>query len=325
MLKGLALTPPIIGRIAIGKVIERHGKRLPHKDDEFTITTQIQDKDGWITHPLNEALRKEGQKLRSIPIRLLFDDPELNFRVSYSLFDRQSGRPLCVGDGQRCHRVTSTGMQTLPCPTPMACPIGASGHCKPYGRLHVRIPQESVHAEQAPQTNDPSRSPLHDDELGSFVFRTTGFNSIRTLATRMRYFAAVSGGILASMNLQLKLRGKSTTLSHRAPIYYVDIITPAGLNLEEAVRQAKQHREHQMAGGMDQSVLDTAARSGYAMGEFEESDEEVSAVVDEFFTDAENSDAPSTGESSGTGGQPSMTPSLAHKLHAKASSAVRTA
>lgn len=325
MLKGLALTPPIIGRIAIGKVIERHGKRLPHKDDEFTITTQIQDKDGWITHPLNEALRKEGQKLRSIPIRLLFDDPDLNFRVSYSLFDRQSGRPLCVGDGQRCHRVTSTGMQTLPCPTPMACPIGAGGHCKPYGRLHVRIPQESVHAEEAPQTNDPPRTPLHEDELGSFVFRTTGFNSIRTLATRMRYLAAVSGGILASMNLQLKLRGKSTTLSHRAPIYYVDITTPAGLKLQEAVRQAKQHRDLQMAGGMDQSVLDAAARSGYAMGEFEESDEEVSAVVEEFFTDAESSDSPPAAESSGTDGQQSMTPSLAHKLHSKASSAVSTA
>lgn len=29
MLKGLALTPPAIGRIAIGKVVEKNGKRLP--------------------------------------------------------------------------------------------------------------------------------------------------------------------------------------------------------------------------------------------------------------------------------------------------------
>ena len=29
MLKGLALTPPVLGRISIGKVIEKNGKRLP--------------------------------------------------------------------------------------------------------------------------------------------------------------------------------------------------------------------------------------------------------------------------------------------------------
>ena len=48
MLKGLALTPPVIGRISIGRVVERNGKRLPEKDDEFTITSQVQHKDGWI-------------------------------------------------------------------------------------------------------------------------------------------------------------------------------------------------------------------------------------------------------------------------------------
>lgn len=42
MIKGLMITPPVIGRIAIGKVVERNGKRLPEKDDEFTITTQVQ-------------------------------------------------------------------------------------------------------------------------------------------------------------------------------------------------------------------------------------------------------------------------------------------
>lgn len=40
MLKGLALTPPVIGRISIGRVVEKNGKRLPEKDDEFTITSQ---------------------------------------------------------------------------------------------------------------------------------------------------------------------------------------------------------------------------------------------------------------------------------------------
>ena len=46
MIKGLAITPPV-GRISIGKIVEKNGKRLPEKDDQFTITSQIQNK-GWL-------------------------------------------------------------------------------------------------------------------------------------------------------------------------------------------------------------------------------------------------------------------------------------
>jgi hypothetical protein len=187
MIKGLAITPPILGRISIGRVVEKNGKRLPEKDDQFTITTQVQGKDGWIVHPLDEALRKTNGngKLRSIPIQLLFNDPDLNLRAEYSLFDRQNGRPLCVGNGEQCKRTCKGAIQTLLCPSPESCELAPAG-CKPYGRLNVRIGDE--------------------DELGSFIFRTTGFNSIRTLAARLHYFHAVSDGLLACMPLSLKLR-----------------------------------------------------------------------------------------------------------------------
>jgi hypothetical protein len=52
MIKGLAITPPILGRISIGRVIEKNGKRLPEKDDQFTLTSQVQNRDGWVLHPL---------------------------------------------------------------------------------------------------------------------------------------------------------------------------------------------------------------------------------------------------------------------------------
>ena len=58
MIKGLAITPPILGRISIGRVIEKNGKRLPEKDDQFTLTSQVQNRDGWVLHPLDEELRK---------------------------------------------------------------------------------------------------------------------------------------------------------------------------------------------------------------------------------------------------------------------------
>lgn len=272
MLKGLALTPPVVGRIAIGRIVERDGKRLPAKDDEFALTTQVQGHDGWVPHPLDAQLRKTANaKLRAIPVRLLFDDPDLNFRAHYSLFDRATGRPLCVGNGETARRATpgvGQGMQSLPCPSPEGCGFGVAGGCKPYARLNVRVGEE--------------------DELGSFIFRTTGFNSIRTLAARLRYFYALSGGHLSALPLELRLRGKSTTQSHRAPIFYVDLTVRTGSTLGQALEAAKAEVEARQAAGFDQAALDEAARTGFAAGAFEESVEEGAAVVEEFFPDEQN-------------------------------------
>lgn len=263
MIKGLAITPPAIGRISIGKVVEKQGKRLPEKDDEFSITTQIQTREGWVHHPLDESLRKApGAKLRAIPIRLLFDEVDLNLRANYTLFDRSSGRQVCVGSGETCKRVTASGIESLPCPAPYACEFG-QGICKPYGRLNVRIGDE--------------------DELGTFVFRTTGFNSIRTLMARLTYFFALSGGMLSCLPLELRLRGKSTTQSHRTPIYYVDLTTRSGATLADALAEAKAERERRREAGFDQAGLDLAASVGFANGAFEELDEDGSFCAEEFF------------------------------------------
>ena len=291
MLKGLALTPPVIGRISIGKIVEKNGKRLPEKDDEFTLTSQVQNYEGWVNHPLDESLRKTpGAKLRTIPVRLLFNDPELNLRANYSLFDRQTGRPLCVGNGEVCRRSTASGIQSLPCPSPEACELAKGGSCKPYGRLNVRVGEE--------------------DELGSFVFRTTGFNSIRTLSSRLKYFAAASGGRLATLPLELRLRGKSTRQSHQTPIYYVDLTVRSGMTMTEAMASATKEDEARKASGFDQTALDEAAKLGFANGEFEESEEEGATVVEEFYPEG----AEGRADGAGSGGKPG----LAEKLNKKA-------
>lgn len=265
MLKGLMMTPPILGRISIGKVVEKQGKRLPEKDDQFTITSQVQNKEGWVLHPFDEALRKTaGEKLRAIPIRLMFNQPTLSFRAEYTLFDRTTGRPVCVGDGQQCRRRTDEGLKTFPCPAPEGCPLAQGGKCKPYGRLNVLIGD--------------------DDPLGSFIFRTTGFNSIRTIAARLHYFQAISGNRLSCLPLELRLRGKSTRQSLGTPIYYVDVTVRSGMSIEAALAEARQRDEERQAAGFDQAALELAAQLGVAEGAFEDSDEEGGAVVEEFFT-----------------------------------------
>lgn len=275
MIRGLCITPPVLGRISIGKVVERNGKRLPEKDDQFTITSQVQTRDGWLPHPYDEALRKaQGGKIRSIPIQLLFNEPELNFRAEYSLFDRMTGRPLCVGSGDQCRRVTEEGVKTFPCPSPEGCPLAQGGACKPYGRLNVVLG--------------------YDDPLGSFVFRTTGFNSIRTLYARLEYFRAVSGNRLACMPLELRLRGKSTRQSHGTPIYYVDITLRGGMTVEEALQDAKQLEAERKQAGFDQAALDAAVQAGLANGAFEEGEEDGGEVVEEFYPAEGEGQAPSS-------------------------------
>ncbi|QQU68182.1 hydrolase or metal-binding protein [Pseudomonas fluorescens] len=296
MLKGLALTPPVLGRISIGKVVEKNGKRLPEKDDQFTITSQVQSRDGWLLHPLNDELRQSKEdKLRNIPIRLLFNKPELNFRADYTLFDRQSGRPLCVGNGETCKRTTQDGIQSLPCPSPDACPLAKGGACKPYGRLNVIIGDE--------------------DSLGSFVFRTTGFNSIRTLAARLHYFQAISGNRLACLPLELRLRGKSTRQSHGTPIFYVDLTVRNGMDMTEALQKASELDTQRQAAGFDQTALDNAASRGFGNGAFEDCEEDSHIVIEEFFANSEPASNSSQGES------PPVPNTLGGKLETLASQA----
>jgi hypothetical protein len=144
------------------------------------------------------------------------------------------------------------------------------GDCKAYARLNVVVGDGE------------------DDALGSFVLRTTSFNTIRTIAARLQYFSAISGGRLACMPLELKLRGKSTTMSHRSAIFYVDLVIRTGLTLEQAIAEAIQKDEALRAVGLDQDALDEAARRGFANGAFEDLAEDVPAVVEEFYPASED-------------------------------------
>jgi len=131
---------------------------------------------------------------------------------------------------------------------------------------------------------------FESDELGTFIFRTTGFNSIRTLAARLRYYHAASGDLLSCLPLQLTLRGKSTTQSYRTPIYYVDLTLREGVNLQDAITSAKQINETSKAAGFYQEALDHVARQGYSNTNFEVGGEEGLEIVEEFYMDEANSE-----------------------------------
>lgn len=268
MIKGLAITPPVIGRISIGRLVQKQDKWLPEKDDSFTLTTQVQNREGWLLHPLHQLYAESSSngKLRAIPVRLLFNDSELNLRAEYSAFDRNNGRPLCVGNGESARRVTTEGLEDVACPGPERCPFGQQAGCKLYGRLNVQVDGQQ-------------------DELGSFIFRTTGYNSVRTLAARLRYFEAGSGGLTHYLPLLLRLRAKTTTQSYRTPVYYVDLTLREGDDLTTVVSQARQEAERAEEAGVDTAQFEAAARLLLQNGQFEETEDEVPQLLEEFYPD----------------------------------------
>lgn len=268
MIEGLVMSPPVIGRISIGKLVQRNNQWLPEKDDSFTLTTQIKHKGEWLLHPLHQQLveQQTNGKIRSIPVRMLFNETDLNLRAQYSAFDRKTGRVLCMGNGQQAKRHQDERIETVPCVGPEYCPYARQYGCKLYGRLNVQIEGQA-------------------DELGSFIFRTTGYNSVRTLAARLRYLQAVSDQLTRYLPLQLKLRTKSTTLSHQTPVYYVDLTLRDGLTLPQAVREANQLAAEEREAGLQIAAFEQTAMALLDNGQFEETEEEVPLVMEEFYPD----------------------------------------
>ena len=267
MIKGLAITPPVIGRISIGRLVCKNDKWLPEKDDSFTLTTQVKNKGEWLLHPLHQKLAESApnNKIRAIPVRMLFNDTDLNLRAEYSAFDRQTGRPLCVGDGEKARRVSqSGGTDEHVCTGPQFCPYAREHGCKLYGRLNVQVDDQG-------------------DELASFIFRTTGYNSVRTLAARLQYFQALSGGNTRYLPLLLRLRAKSTTLSYQTPVYYVDLTLRDGAELANTIQQAKDAAESDADAGLLLDELEHTARALLQNGQFEDSEEEIPLVMEEFY------------------------------------------
>ena len=82
------------------------------------------------------------------------------------------------------------------------------------------------------------------------------------------------------------------------------------MTLAEALAEARQTDGEREAAGFDQTALDLAARLGLGNGAFEESEDEGSAVVEEFFPEedviTESGNPPLNEKSAESTGKPSL-------------------
>lgn len=271
-IKNLIITPPIIGRISIGETVEHNGKKLPKKSDEFHITSNVQSNGKWVTPPVAEAKAAQqakeadaNSKLRTIPVRIMFDTPENNFRANYACFNNE-GRQICSGNGEKASRRAANGSEEVECTGHDFCAFGKQNRCKPYGRLIVAL-----------------ESQFEKDPLAGFAFRTTGYNSVNALTFRMQQFAALSGGSIAGMPCNLVLRAKSTSASKRQAIFYTDI-EPRG-TLKDAVAAARKYHAECQEAGIDLAALDKSVAASFEGNAYVESDEDAEFVASELYVE----------------------------------------
>ena len=295
MLPNLSYTIPVTGRITIGDIVENdRGKRIPIRLNHFRITTQYKRDGQWGAHPIQaEVAKKTGtaeDKITESPVKLMFNSPSLTIRERFEAY--QDGRLTCASCGTgNARRVTDKGMETVECHGPEGCAYArtAKQGCDLMARINVQIDAESDKCRNDPQS--------------SFILRTRGYNSARTIRQKLEMASASFKGNLVGIPFILKLRKKSTPTSYNTPFYYVDLVLAC--SMIEAAKIGKQTAEEMMEAGLDQNALEQAVLAGMSNGPFEDTIEEMVEMEDmligrdaitEPITTSDNTTSISTGE-----------------------------
>ena len=264
MIKNMQFGLKEIGAIKIGGPgEEKQGKngpyRLPVKFDHFIVNTKHKDASGNFI-PDTAIMKSIGQEAKEIDVCLLYNDPTLNFYTQYNEY--RGGKRMCSGDGE--HATKEDGTKLI-C-DPDTCPTFKAKKCKANGILSVVLPD-------APRLG------------GVYKFRTTSFNSIRSILSSMFFLQSLTGGILA--NIPLKLTVSPQTVN---PVDSPTAQTIYVVNLEYAGTVDDLHRQTVALmterASMQHKIAELESQARVALG-MPESAEEIQDVTAEFYPDTE--------------------------------------
>ena len=195
IINGLGPGLPERGKIKIGEkgnvVKSGAGKQfqMPKKLDHFRIVTLDRGPDGnYIADREVHAIY--GHHPRELPVRLLYDEIDLNYQSRYVCF---TGRHLwCQGDGETAERRGNDGLiSEVQCPCGRQDPLYTGNDpCKISARLSVMI--DGV-----------------DRVGGVWVFRTTSYNSALGILSSLALIKRLTGGPLAGLPLILSVAPKN--------------------------------------------------------------------------------------------------------------------
>lgn len=271
------LEPRLIeaGKIKIGKkgqtITSAQGNDFqpPVKMDHFEITTTVRDEKGnfIIDTGLMERIKKNGGmvdkngNLIAIPIRFLYDDPDLNFRTELNSY---KGKHLsCKGDGKTSFKRVSEFKQEHKCPcSRIDADYSKKDKCKYFGTLTCIIDEAEL--------------------LGqAHKFRTTSRNTVMGILGGIELIKIATGGIIAGLPLMLTLTPKTTVTpgGHTTTVFIVSVCYRGSMAKLRADALAIAREQGQYRLSMNE-IEEQAKRLEPPVSEQDQAD-----VAEEFFPD----------------------------------------
>lgn len=238
--------------------------RMPTRLDHFLITTTERDAAG--DYVPDEALmnrikdekvgiiNKNGD-LIGIPIRLLYEDTELNFPTRYASYVK--GKLSCYGDGVQSWSRLDDFKNSRPCPCPrLAADYTGDDKCKPNGALTCVIDAANLFGQ------------VH-------IFRTTSINSVMGILGGIDLIKAATKGHIAGIPLMLVVSNKSTITPSGSPTT-VQVVSICYRGTMDQLRQSTLRLlqdEKQFLLGMDEIEAEARAAGGGVVVPESEEDE----------------------------------------------------
>lgn len=245
--KGLNPRFAEVGKIKIGgKGETRKSKtgsdyQLPIRYEHFVVTKTEKGQDGNFVID-NEIMSKLGKEPKEIPVRLLFDDIDMNFYTSFQYY--HGARLVCKGDGEKADRTGQDGSTKQVQCDPVKCQYLNEEKCKVSGILSCMLAANL-------------------DIGGVHRFRTHSWNSVSNIMAALQYFSQNTNGILQGLPLKLKIIKKAT--AEHGNVNVVTLVLD-GIELIKMREMALSEYKNRMELGIDMKVLESRAiEAGYTI------------------------------------------------------------
>lgn len=232
MIKNLPNRLNAAGNIKIGvkgkEITSKEGNvfRPPQRLDHFILTTTERDESGdfVIDEKLMQSLKEKGGLVNSagnlvgIPIRLLYEDINLNFPTRYVSY--VSGKLSCTGDGVESTKRLDNFEKKHPCPCDRLNPeYDKKDKCKASGKLTVIIDNANLFGQ-------------------CHVFRTTSINSVMGIMGGLNLIRTATKGHIAGIPLYLVVNNKTTTIPGQGSTTTVQVVSVCYRGSMEDLRDA---------------------------------------------------------------------------------------
>lgn len=254
--------PHVTGVIRFGS--EGQGTEEFRQLDHFEVLGRAYEQPGegamprLKAHPIQAKLvdgNSAEAKLRSIPVRLLFDKPENSLNARYEAFDPQLNRLVCAGDGEKRVRANHAEgkAEEGDCEGPDTCAFANNGNhnCALRVRLAVQIDGQ-------------------DDPLSVFEVQSSGIHTYRNFAAKLAMLHALAGKRLRGIPLELRMYERGSPAYDFKTFYVADLAlrgTPEDAlkatatmqgdlaGLEEAVEAMRKDAPFSLSGELDFGIL----------------------------------------------------------------------